>query len=280
MAAPAFGGALSYSCVLDAATVIAVDGVLAGDALRPSREMTPGDAYAFQGAEVGSLGVFGQKVLAGSDFGRAGNRVHGDAKLTFLSCAGNPISASLVIETGPDGRVVGLYLVADVGLLPEHATLVKIEPLTALPTPCADGLTLTADAEVRLSDGTLCAAGDLGTGAVLGAPRGPASRVLAVTRRQVRDAAGMVVVRTGALGNRAPLVIPEHQWVLLPGRQSPIRAAALVNHTSVYRDRGGWFDLVDFSLAPGRTVEANGLALLSADQSVDVPGLRPQFSGG
>ena len=260
---PASGHAQSYSChVYDAAEMVVVVGVNAGDPLAAAAEACLGDVYALSDAAgalrlcvrdaAGDGRFLGQSAVAeGSEAGAPGEALALEARLTFMA---------------PDGSRAELLLIA-LGLRHLILPLTPVEPgidYTLIAASDAPGSVALADivsvaftrgTRITLADGTQCPIERLRPGdLVLTRENGPqpVRHVLARTVR-ARGTFAPVAIPKGTLGNADDLVVSQHQRLFLYQRgphriadraEVLIRARDLVDGETVTLRKGGYADYV------------------------------------
>lgn len=293
--------------VLRAASLRVEAGANFGDALSFADDVHIEDIYRLTGtAQLSSMRVVltatpPMQIAPDSDTGTPGAALHLDACLTFLAPDASQVDCLVLVETDPQGNVAGIYALPLMPFAPQQDyTLIGINREIALQKLAARACaSFTRGTRISLSTGAQKPVEDLRAGdRILTRDDGP-QPLLWIGHQTERAEGGFapVLIREGTLNNARDLVVsPDHRLfvyqrtdVLGAGRaELAIRAADLVNGTSITRLHGGHVDYFQMLFDGHRVIYAEGIAveslqldpartsLVPSDAALDTDALLPR----
>lgn len=285
-----------YVSVCRAEHLCVVQGANRGDALGFADDLQPGDVYRLATiATLHSLSLMPTaappfRIGRGSRTGTPGACLHFDSCLTFMAGDGTMLEGLVLVET--EGALATQIFFLPLAEFPSghNLTLVGISRDTALQRvaqmACAS---FSRGTSITLASGAQRAVEDLAPGdRVLTRDGGP--QPIRRIGHHVARATGSfapVLIRTGALGNSADLLVsPDHRLFVYQRRdrlgtgraELLVRARHLVDGRTVLRTEGGFVEYFHMLFDTHEIVYAEGIAaesmLADPHNGAIVPGRR------
>ena len=256
-----------------------VHGVNEGDALSFADDLVPDDIYWFDGralqarmmVEMRADGAM--QVAAGSPTGEAGQALHLDSCLIFMSSDGETTEVLVLVAVDDEGDVDEVYALPLAPLMPRHDyRLVGIDRQGA-PRKFAEVgcVSFTRGTMITMASGAQRAIEDLQVGdRVLTRDDGPQEiRWIGHQTHRATGEFAPIVIKAGALSNSNDLVVsPEHRLFIyqrqdrlgLGRKEVLVRARHLVDGETIYRQDGGFVDYFQLLFDRHEIIYAEGIA--------------------